>query len=41
MDCARKNLGLSEEVTGFVLPLGATINMDGTSIHQGVCRPFS
>jgi Na+/H+-dicarboxylate symporter len=40
MDCARKNLGLSEEVTGFVLPLGATINMDGTSIHQGVSAVF-
>jgi Na+/H+-dicarboxylate symporter len=40
MDCARKNLGLSEEVTGFVLPLGATVNMDGTSIHQGVSAVF-
>ncbi len=40
MDCVRKNLGLSEEVTGFVLPLGATINMDGASIHQGVSAVF-
>ncbi len=40
MECARKNLGISEEVSGFVLPLGATINMDGTSIHQGVSAVF-
>lgn len=40
MECARKNLGISEEVTGFVLPLGATLNMDGTSIHQGVSAVF-
>jgi Na+/H+-dicarboxylate symporter len=40
IDCAEKNLGVSEEVTSFVLPLGATINMDGTSIHQGVSAVF-
>lgn len=40
IDCAEKNLGISEEVTSFVLPLGATINMDGTSIHQGVSAVF-
>lgn len=40
IDCAEKNLGISEEVSGFVLPLGATINMDGTSIHQGVSAVF-
>lgn len=40
MDCAEKNLGVSEEVSSFVLPLGATINMDGTSIHQGVSAVF-
>ena len=40
MDCAQQNLGLSEEVTSFVLPLGATINMDGTSIHQGISAVF-
>lgn len=40
MDCAEKNLGISEEVSSFVLPLGATINMDGTSIHQGVSAVF-
>lgn len=40
LDCAEKNLGISEEVSSFVLPLGATINMDGTSIHQGVSAVF-
>ncbi|MEQ8425839.1 MAG: cation:dicarboxylase symporter family transporter, partial [Cyclobacteriaceae bacterium] len=40
MDCAERNLGVSEEVSSFVLPLGATINMDGTSIHQGVSAVF-
>jgi Na+/H+-dicarboxylate symporter len=40
MKCAETNLGVSEEVSSFVLPLGATINMDGTSIHQGVSAVF-
>jgi len=40
MECVEKNLGVSEEVTSFVLPLGATINMDGTSIHQAVSAVF-
>ena len=34
------NLGVSEKVSSFVLPLGATINMDGTSLYQGVCALF-
>ncbi len=38
--CARKNLGVSEGVSGFVLPVGATINMDGTAIYQGVVALF-
>ena len=38
--CAEKNLGVSEEVSGFVLPIGATINMDGTSIHQAISAVF-
>ena len=40
LDCVEKNLGVSEEISSFVLPLGATINMDGTSIHQGVSAVF-
>ena len=39
MECAEK-MGVSSEVTSFVLPLGATINMDGTSIYQGICAVF-
>ena len=39
MECAQK-LGADREVTSFVLPLGATINMDGTAIYQGVCAVF-
>ncbi len=35
-----KKMGASEEVTSFVRPLGATINMDGTAIYQGVCAVF-
>ena len=36
----RKNLGISDSVSSFVLPLGATINMDGTALYQGVCVLF-
>jgi Na+/H+-dicarboxylate symporter len=39
-DCVEKNLGVKEEISSFVLPLGATINMDGTSIHQAVSAVF-
>jgi Na+/H+-dicarboxylate symporter len=39
MQCTRK-LGVSKEISSFVLPLGATINMDGTAIYQGVCAIF-
>ncbi|ALM54186.1 dicarboxylate/amino acid:cation symporter [Halomonas huangheensis] len=38
--CATRNLGVSEGVAGFVLPVGATINMDGTAIYQGVVAVF-
>ena len=34
------NLGVSKPIASFVLPLGATINMDGTAIYQGICVMF-
>ena len=34
------NLGVSKPIASFVLPLGATINMDGTAIYQGICAMF-
>ena len=37
---AAENLGISKDVYAFSLPLGATINMDGTAIYQGVCATF-
>ncbi|MDC7242515.1 MAG: dicarboxylate/amino acid:cation symporter [Sphaerochaetaceae bacterium] len=37
---AAKELGVKKEVYSFSLPLGATINMDGTAIYQGVCSIF-
>ena len=40
MECAEENLGVSEEVSAFVLPLGATINMDGTALYQGAATIF-
>lgn len=39
MECCDK-LGVPKDVYSFVLPLGATINMDGTAIYQGVCSVF-
>ncbi len=40
MEVSQKNLGVSEEVASFVLPLGATINMDGTALYQSVAAVF-
>ena len=39
LECVQK-LGAKKDVASFVLPLGATINMDGTAIYQGVCAIF-
>ena len=39
LECAVK-LGAKRDVASFVMPLGATINMDGTAIYQGVCTIF-
>ena len=39
MECNKK-MGVKDEIYSFVLPLGATINMDGTAIYQGVCTMF-
>ncbi len=40
MERVEKNLGVKEEVSSFVLPVGATINMDGTSLYQAVAAVF-
>jgi Na+/H+-dicarboxylate symporter len=40
MECCEDELGVPEEVSSFVLPLGATINMDGTALYQAVAAVF-
>ncbi|MDZ7773925.1 MAG: dicarboxylate/amino acid:cation symporter [Balneolaceae bacterium] len=40
MERVEKNVGVDEEVSSFVLPVGATINMDGTSLYQAVAAVF-
>jgi Na+/H+-dicarboxylate symporter len=39
-ECAEDNLNVSNSVSSFVIPLGATINMDGTALYQGVAALF-
>ena len=36
MECTEKNLGVPREICSFALPLGATVNMNGTALYQGV-----
>jgi Na+/H+-dicarboxylate symporter len=40
LETAEKRLGVKNEVASFTIPLGATINMDGTAIMQGVATVF-
>src|SRR5690606_22326293 len=40
MERVEEHLGVDEEVSSFVLPIGATINMDGTSLYQAVAAVF-
>lgn len=40
MECAEEDLKISKEVSSFVLPLGSTVNMDGTALYQGVAAVF-
>ena len=40
MECAEENLKIDNKVASFVLPIGATINMDGTSLYQAVAAVF-
>jgi len=40
MECTEKNLGVPGQIASFALPLGATINMDGTALYQGVSTVF-
>lgn len=41
ISCAEKNLGVDKSVAGSVLPMGATINMDGTAIYLGIVALFA
>ena len=40
LEVAEENLGVSQPVASFVLPLGSTVNMDGTALYQGVAAIF-
>ena len=40
MHCVKNNLGVSGKISDFVLPIGATVNMDGTSLYQAVAVVF-
>jgi Na+/H+-dicarboxylate symporter len=40
MECLQKNCGVSERTSSFVLPLGATVNMDGTALYECAAAIF-
>ena len=40
MECVENNLGVNKKISSFVLPIGATVNMDGTSLYQAVAVIF-
>lgn len=40
MECVHDNLGVEERISSFVLPIGATVNMDGTSLYQAIAVIF-
>lgn len=40
MECVEHNLGVNKKISSFVLPIGATVNMDGTSLYQAVAVIF-
>ena len=40
MECVERNVGVSNRTTSFVLPLGATVNMDGTALYECVAAMF-
>jgi len=40
MDCVEKRAGVTNRTASFVLPLGATVNMDGTALYEGVVVLF-
>lgn len=40
LECVEKGVGVDRKITGFVLPIGATVNMDGTSLYQAIAVIF-
>lgn len=40
MECVEENLGVDKKITSFVLPIGATVNMDGTVLYQAIVVVF-
>lgn len=40
MECVEENLGVEKKISSFVLPIGATVNMDGTSMYQAIAVVF-